>query len=233
MNHTRTTARTVGVLFLAAMVGSLVGGVVFVEPYLAAPDYLMAVSENQTRVIVGVFLELINGLAVLGIGVLMFSILRAYDERTALGYLGLRIVESVFCCVIVISPLSLTTLSQAYVRAGASDASYYQAAGALSIAQRASVAGLLIPVFLGLGALVFYRALYQFRLVPRFISIWGFVGAVLILAMNVLLTFGVDIGDVGLALALPIILNEIFLGIWLIARGFSPSAIASYKPAVS
>jgi hypothetical protein len=233
MNYSRTTARTVGVLFLAAMVGSLVGGVVFVEPYLAAPDYLMAVSENQTRVIVGVFLELINGLAVLGIGVLMFSILRAYDERTALGYLGLRIVESVFCCVIVISPLSLTTLSQAYVRAGASDASYYQAAGALSIAQRASVAGLLIPVFLGLGALVFYRALYQFRLVPRFISIWGFVGAVLILAMNVLLTFGVDIGDVGLALALPIILNEIFLGIWLIARGFSPSAIASYKPAVS
>ena len=233
MNYSRTTARTVGVLFLAAMVGSLVGGVVFVEPYLAAPDYLMAVSENQTRVIVGVFLELINGLAVLGIGVLMFSILRAYDERTALGYLGVRIVESVFCCVIVISPLSLTTLSQAYVRAGASDASYYQAAGALSIAQRASVAGLLIPVFLGLGALVFYRALYQFRLVPRFISIWGFVGAVLILAMNVLLTFGVDIGDVGLALALPIILNEIFLGIWLIARGFSPSAIASYKPAVS
>jgi hypothetical protein len=233
MNYSRTTARTVGVLFLAAMVGSLVGGVVFVEPYLAAPDYLMAVSENQTRVIVGVFLELINGLAVLGIGVLMFSILRAYDERTALGYLGLRIVESVFCCVIVISPLSLTTLSQAYVRAGASDASYYQAAGALSIAQRASVAGLLIPVFLGLGALLFYRALYQFRLVPRFISIWGFVGAVLILAMNVLLTFGVDIGDVGLALALPIILNEIFLGIWLIARGFSPSAIASYKPAVS
>ena len=233
MNYSRTTARTVGVLFLAAMVGSLVGGVVFVEPYLAAPDYLMAVSENQTRVIVGVFLELINGLAVLGIGVLMFSILRAYDERTALGYLGLRIVESVFCCVIVISPLSLTTLSQAYVRAGASDASYYQAAGALSIAGRASVAGLLIPVFLGLGALVFYRALYQFRLVPRFISIWGFVGAVLILAMNVLLTFGVDIGDVGLALALPIILNEIFLGIWLIARGFSPSAIASYKPAVS
>ena len=221
MNYSRTTARTVGVLFLAAMVGSLVGGVVFVEPYLAAPDYLMAVSENQTRVIVGVFLGLINGLAVLGIGVLMFSILRAYDERTALGYLGLRIVESVFCCVIVISPLSLTTLSQAYVRAGASDASYYQAAGALSIAQRASVAGLLIPVFLGLGALVFYRALYQFRLVPRFISIWGFVGAVLILAMNVLLTFGVDIGDVGLALALPIILNEIVLGIWLIVKGFN------------
>jgi hypothetical protein len=129
--------------------------------------------------------------------------------------------------VIVISPLSLTRLSQAYVQAGAADAAYYQAAGALSIAERASVAGLLIPVFLGLGALLFYRALYQFKLLPRFVSIWGFVGAALILALNVLLTFGVEVGNLGLALALPIILNEVFLGIWLIAKGFNPSAAAS------
>jgi hypothetical protein len=159
--------------------------------------------------------------------VFMFPILRQHNEHTALGYLGLRIVESVFCCVIVISPLSLITLSQEYIEAGASNASYYQAAGALSIAERASVAGLLIPVFLGLGALLFYRALYQFRLLPRFISIWGLVGAALILALNVLLTFGVEVGNIGMVLALPIISNEIFIGIWLIAKGFNPSANAS------
>jgi hypothetical protein len=227
MNTSRTTAKLVGILFLTAMVGSLVGGVVFVEPFLTAPDYLTAVSENETQVIIGVFLELINGIAVLGIGVLMFPILRQHDEHTALGYLGLRIVESVFCCMIVISPLSLTRLSQEYIEAGASNASYYQAAGALSIAGRASVAGLLIPVFLGLGALLFYRALYRFRLLPRFVSIWGLVGAALILALNVLLTFGVEVGSIGLVLALPIISNEIFLGIWLIAKGFNPSANAS------
>ena len=225
--NTNKTARIVGALFLTAMVGSLVGGIVFVEPFLTAPDYLIAISENETRVIIGVFLELINGIAVLGIGVLMFPILKQHDEHTALGYLGLRIIEAVFCCVIVISPLSLITLSQEYVKAGALDASYYQAAGALSIAERASVAGLLIPVFLGLGALLFYRALYQFKLLPRVISIWGLVGAALILALNVLLTFGVEVGSIGLVLALPIISNEVFLGIWLIAKGFNPSAIAS------
>ena len=225
--NTNKTARIVGALFLTAMVGSLVGGIVFVEPFLTAPDYLIAISENEARVIIGVFLELINGIAVLGIGVLMFPILKQHDEHTALGYLGFRIIEAVFCCVIVISPLSLITLSQEYVKAGALDASYYQAAGALSIAERASVAGLLIPVFLGLGALLFYRALYQFKLLPRFISIWGLVGAALILALNVLLTFGVEVGSIGMVLALPIISNEIFLGIWLIAKGFNPSAIAS------
>jgi Domain of unknown function (DUF4386) len=223
----RITARIVGTLFLAAMVGSLVGGVAFVEPFLTAPDYLTAVSENETRVIIGVFLELINGIAVLGIGVFMFPILRQRDERIALGYLGLRIVESIFCCVIVISPLSLITLSQAYVQAGAANAAYYQAAGALSIAEREGVAGLLIPVFSGLGSLLFYRALYRFRFLPRFISVWGFVGAALILVLNLLLAFGVQVGSAGMALALPIISNEILLGIWLIAKGFDPSATAS------
>ena len=223
----RTTARMVGILFLTAMVGSLVGGVAFIEPFLTAPDVLIAVSENETRVIIGVLLELVNGIAVLGIGVLMFPILRRHNEYTALGYLGLRIVESVFCCAIVLGPLSLITLSQVYVQSGALDAAYYRAAGALSIAEREGVAGLLIPVFFGLGSLLFYRALYRFRLLPRFISVWGFVGAALILALNVLLTFGVQVGSIGMALALPIISNEILLGIWLVAKGFDPSAIAT------
>lgn len=227
MNSNKRTARIVGVLFLTAMVASLVGGGL-VESVLSAPDYLTAIPENETQVIMGVFLELINAIAVLGIGVLMFPILRLHNEVMALGYLGFRIVESVFCCVIVISPLSLMTLSQEYSKAGASDASYFQTVGTLSIAERASVAGLLIPVALGLGALLFYSLLYQSRLLPRFISVWGLIGVVLILALNLLSTSGLEVGiSVGLVLALPIILNEVFLGVWLIVKGFSPSAIAS------
>jgi hypothetical protein len=227
MNSNKRTARIVGVLFLTAMVASLVGGGL-VESVLSAPDFLTAIPENETQVIMGVFLELINAIAVLGIGVLMFPILRLHNEVMALGYLGFRIVESVFCCVIVISPLSLMTLSQEYSKAGASDASYFQTVGTLSIAERAGVAGLLIPVALGLGALLFYSLLYQSRLLPRFISVWGLIGVVLILALNLLSTSGLEVGiSVGLVLALPIILNEVFLGVWLIVKGFSPSAIAS------
>jgi len=226
MNTSRKTALIVGVLFLTAMVASLLGGGL-VESILSAPDYLMAVSENETQVIIGVLLELINGIAVLGIGVLMFPILKKHNEALALGYLGFRIIESVFCSVIVISPLSLITLSQEYSKAGASDASYFQTVGTLSIAERASVVGLLIPVFFSLGALLFYYLLYQSKLLPRFISVWGLIGVALILALNLLSTLGLEVGiSIGLILALPIILNEIFLGIWLIVKGFSPSAMA-------
>jgi hypothetical protein len=68
--------------------------------------------------------------------------------------------------------------------------------------------------------------LYQSKFVPRFISVWGFIGAVLILTLNLLSTAGVEIGSIGMILALPIITNEIFLGIWLLAKGFSSTALA-------
>jgi hypothetical protein len=230
----RKIAIIVGVLFLTAMVTSLLGGGLL-DSILSASDYLIAVSENETQLIIGVLLELINAIAVVGIGVLMFPILKQHNETIALGYLGFRIIESVFCSVIVISPLSLMALSQEYLKAGASDApptgpmGYFQTLGAISIAERASVVGLLIPVFFSLGALLFYYLLYQSKLIPRFISVWGLIGVALILTLNLLSTSNlleVDIST-GLIFALPIMTNEIFLAIWLIVKGFNPSAIAS------
>ncbi len=222
MNTNRKTAIIVGVLFLTAMVTSILGGGLL-ESILNAPDYLKNISTNTTPVLIGIFLELINGIAVVGIAVMLFPILKQYNESISLGYVGFRIIESVFCIVSAIIPLLLITLSQEYLKAGASDASYFQILGTLSIATRAHMAGLLIPVFFSLGALLFYYLLYQSRLIPRFISVWGLIGVALVLTLNLL-----EIGIItGMILALPIILNEIFLGIWLIAKGFNPSAIAS------
>jgi O-antigen/teichoic acid export membrane protein len=90
------------------------------------------------------------------------------------------------------------------------------------MAQRQSIVGLLIPVFFSLGALLLYSSTYQSRRLPRFISIWGLVGVVLVLALNLVLLFLELDTAVAMILALPIILNEVFLGIWLIVVGFNP-----------
>jgi hypothetical protein len=227
VNSSKKTARVVGALFLTAMVTSLLGGGLL-ESILTAPDYLVSVSANTTQVMTGMSLELINGIAVVGIAVMLFRILKQHNESIALGYVGFRIIESVFCVVSATIPLSLITLSQEYLKAGASDASYFQTLGTLLIALRADMAGLLIPVFFSSGALLFYYLLYQSKLIPRFISVWGFIGAVLVLTLNLLGTFGISTGMIlALLFALPIILNEIFLGIWLIGKGFNPTAMAS------
>jgi hypothetical protein len=215
MSTNKKTDATVGALFLIAMVASLVGGGV-VESVISAPEPFAAVSENETLLVVGVLLELVNAIAVIGIGVLMFTILKRHNEVRAVGYLSLRIVEAVFCSLIVVSPLSLIRLGQ----------NQPQASAALSIAERASISGLLVPVFFSLGALLLYFSLYQSKLLPRFIPIWGLVAATLILTLNLLSTFGLELGmGISMIFALPIILNEIFMGIWLIVKGFNPSDV--------
>ena len=89
--------------------------------------------------------------------------------------------------------------------------------GDMSIAVRASVANLLVPIFFSLGGLLLYYLLYRSRLLPRFISVWGFVAAVLILLNNLLLTFNAQLSiGISLIFVLPIIVNEVLMGIWLI-----------------
>jgi hypothetical protein len=126
-----------------------------------------------------------------------------------------------------ISPLPLIDLSQAYIQAGAPDPSYFQTAGAFALAERAWASQMLL-VFFALSALVLYTILYQSRLLPRFIPIWGFIAVASVVAGNVI---GMPDFAEGFhftqLLVLPIILNELFLAIWLIAKGFKPSAIAS------
>jgi hypothetical protein len=89
----------------------------------------------------------------------------------------------------------------------------------------------LVMIVVSLGALMFYYLLYQSSLIPRFISIWGLIGAPLSLAGGLIAIFGYRAGasmpTSTMILGLPIMLNEILLGILLIVKGFNPSAIAS------
>jgi hypothetical protein len=220
MNPYRKNAIIVGILFLIAMVSSLLGGGIL-ESILNAPNYLSNISADKIQVIIGVSLELVNGIAVMCIAVMLFSILKQHNESLALGYVGFRIIESILCIISAITPLLLIMLSQEYLKTETSDDSYLQSSGILLKTLRSDLAEILIPLFFSLGALLFYYLLYKSKLIPRFISVWGFIGAIFIFAL-IFLEAGLVLN---LILVLPIILNEIFLGIWLIVKGFNPSAI--------
>jgi hypothetical protein len=225
VNAYKRSGRIVGALFLIAMATSLVGGV-WLESLLAAPDYLTVISAQKTQVLLGVLLELINCLAVVGIAAVLFPLMKEQSEALAAGYLGTRVVEAVILSMAVISPLLLVTLSQEYLAAGVADVAYFQTAGTLVMAAREHLASLLTPIFFSLGALLLYYFLYRSRLVPRFIPVWGFIGVVSLLTWNMLEAFGMSI-SAGMVFALPMILNEILLGIWLIVKGFNAHGFSS------
>jgi len=89
-----------------------------------------------------------------------------------------------------------------------------------------NVAGLLA---FGLGALMYYYIFYQTRLVPRWLSGWGLIGIILIIVISMLVMFRViaPMSTTQIVLAVPIGLQEMVLAVWLIVKGFNPSAIAS------
>jgi hypothetical protein len=81
-------------------------------------------------------------------------------------------------------------------------------------------------VFFIVGAVILYSMLYKSKLVPRFISIWGLIAVAALTAANLIgvpdLTQGFNPGQL---LYFPIMTSELLLAIWLIARGFSSSAL--------
>jgi len=79
-----------------------------------------------------------------------------------------------------------------------------------------------------IGAAMLYYLLFQSRLVPRWLSLWGLVAAPLFLIASLSLLWT---GDPNATLAnilfVPLALQEMVLAVWLIAKGFSAAALAS------
>ena len=103
----------------------------------------------------------------------------------------------------------------------ARDASYFQTSGAFLHAVK-DWASVVENFPYGLGALILYFVLYQSELVPQWLSVWGLIGATLLIAMGLLRLFGYSV----IYLAIPLILNELVLAVWLIVIGFNSSTIA-------
>ena len=232
MNTSRKTAILVGALFI---VGTLAGilSVVVTTPIFEASDLLAKVAANENQMVLGALLVLVMGFALAVVPVLMYPIAKRHNETLALGYVVFRGgLETVTYLGWAISSLLLVPLSQAYVRAEASDASYFQTLGALFL-KAGEISGTLTAIVFPLGALMFYYLLYQSELIPRWISVWGVIGVTLHLVGTGL--FGMfGLTDLPMILqlvaVLPILVQEIVMAVWLIAKGFNPAAVASHFP---
>ena len=226
MKRYRTNATVVGMLFI---IGTATGvlSVVFTHPIVTAPDYLAQVSAHQNQVVLGALCVVGMGFALAFVPVAAYPVFRRHSETQALGYVIFRGgLETMTYLLTTTSILLLLPVGREFVAAGAPAASYFQTLGAVLRA----LSGLPLTVFVfGLGALILYRLLYQSRLVPRWISIWGFVAILLHLGTGLLIVFGWAGEDSQLVslMNLPIFLQEMVMAVWLIIKGFDPTALAA------
>jgi hypothetical protein len=224
MDLYRKTAIIVGVLFIVATVTAILT-IVFLGSTLETPLNFDTIAANEFQVVMAVIFWIILAVAVTGIGFMMYPILKKYHEGLALGYVGLRLIESICIIISSITLLSLLTLSHEYV-AGTLDAANYQPLGSLLITLQDWSFEIGTLIFLGLGGLLLYYPLYELKLVPRVLTIWGLIGAACVIVYGLLGLFGLTADSITLnLLAAPIAIQEMVFAVWLIVRGFDTSLL--------
>lgn len=224
----RTTARVVGWLFIVATLAGI-AALALVQPVLDASDYLSKASANENQVATGVLLELVMGTAVVAIAVVIYPVLRRFSQRLALGFVAARTVEAVIYLIDAIAVLTLLTVSGDFVDAGTPQSSPFQPLGAALLAVRDWGGNVVLDVTaFSISALILNFALYRARLVPRWLSVWGLIGAVPYLGAGVMVVYGLEPGSATQSLLdVPLGVQEMALALWLIIKGFDASAFMS------
>jgi hypothetical protein len=196
MKSTKKIAIIIGLLFLVSTLTFMIGSNLI-------QSFQIDATRNKSPLILGVILEIICGVAVAGIGVLMFPMLKLFNKRLALGYVVFRVIE---CTIIIVGGIHLLSLLKLMWK--------YE---------------MIIFVFTALGGLMFSYLLFQSKLIPRYFSGLGIIGYAMLLLGVVLDMFNIfNINDgAGMLIYLPGGLFELFLPIWLFIKGFNPSVIAA------
>lgn len=222
INTYRTTAIVVGVVYLAGFVVGI-GGEMLFQSILGAPDYLATLSANSMTVAIGALLWLLTVAGDAAHGVLLFPLLKQHHERIAVGYLAARIMDALFIAMMVIFILLQIPLGNAYLNAAAADVATLETLSAL-FTHGQHFAYQIGMSTLGVAGLLLCYTLYKATLVPRWLAVWGLVGYAIILVGMVSKIMG---SGLGLASSLPGGLWEVFMGVWLIVKGFNASAFAA------
>ncbi|SBV26124.1 protein of unknown function [Micromonospora krabiensis] len=219
MDSTRRTALVAGGFYVLTFVS--IPTVALYGPVHDA-DYILGTT-SETPVVIGGVLEVIVALACIGTAVALYPVLKRHGETRALGFVSARILEAAGIFVGVASLLTLVTLRRADAGADA------LVTGQTLVAFYDSIFLLSQGFLPAVNALLLGSLLYQARLVPRLLPVLGLVGAPLLVVSDLGTLFGLwdRLSPVAAVAALPIAVWEFSLGVYLIVRGFRPTALTA------
>src|SRR5215210_7107116 len=229
MSSTRKIALVTGVFFMITIIPAPIAAFILYAPVLNDPDYIVGAGAD-TSVLWGAFLEVLIAIAIIGTAVTLFPIVKRANEGFALGYVAARVVESTIIVVGIISLLSAVSLRQDLAGAAGADAASLLAVGKSLVAIHDWTFLLGPGLMPGVNGVLLGYLMYTSRLVPRPLALLGLVVAgPLLFASGIAVLLGViEAGSLWQGIAsIPVAAFEVTLGIWLIVKGFNPSALAS------
>jgi hypothetical protein len=226
---TRKTAAIVGLLFLTQTVAFIIAEQL-IGAVLKRPNYLTGISGDANALALGGLLAGVSGVAVVGISVLLFPLLKRTSEPLALGYVCERVIELVLQVLFfMVAPLLMIAIGSG-LRDGTVDASSSQSLGSV-LKGLHDVAIVVLYLVTSVGGTILAVLLLRSHLVPRPLALLALIGYPMLFAGCVLDMFGAT--DVtqgsGLLAVAPGGLFELILPIWLLAKGFSHPVMAEEK----
>jgi len=218
MTQDRRAATLIGVLYIIGTAAGVASALIM-PSFAAGTDALAQIAAHRTATIAGALLVLTMGFALSALPAVFYPIGRRYSETLAMGYVIFRgAFEGIIYLLGVLVWLVLLAMT-------AAPSTMAPMSTVLQTAQR-TMWEQLIPLPFAIGALMFCWLLFRTRLVPRWVSVWGLVGAALYLVPPLarMMGFNLDI------LMAPLALQEMVLAVWLIVKGFNPAIIAQGAP---
>jgi hypothetical protein len=228
VNPSRKTALITGVLFLITYATSIAALFLYL-PVVTDSKYILG-SGNDTGLLLGAFLELLLIIANIGTAVALFPVLKRQSEGLALGFVAARVVESTFIAAGILALLTVVTMKEDAADADATSLGMVGNA-LVSLHQWTFLLGPGFTVGIGNGLALGYL-MYRSGLVPRRMALLGLIGGPALLVSGTAVLFGVieQGGAWQLLSTVPEFFWELFLGLWLIFKGFNRSPLTSRAP---
>lgn len=226
MDSYRKNSIAVGIFFIVCSAASILSAIPLAST-LDSATYLEKLAGQDGQVVITAVLEFIWAATAAGIAIGLYPVLRKHGRALALGSVIGRTAEGVLVLGGTVCLVVLFALSQQPAALGAAAGSAPVVLGDALLAARDWIHGFVMLLPWLLGAFLYYWVLFKARLVPRWLSGWGLVGILLSLAATLYAGVTQEFGFAGLNTGLnaPIGLQEIVLGVWLIARGFNSQAV--------
>ncbi len=233
MNTYRKNAVWTGVLYFMGTVfgilGAVIGGEVLTSIVsgkpLAGVDILSLAAANSSRLTGGAFLTFMMGISLVAMTVFLYPVIRKASKELAMGMILFRgALEGIFYCVTTLNILTLVAVGNEYIATGADSAALQSIGNVLYQFEnlKAPVGSIIFLI----GAACIYLTFYRTQLIPRWISVWGFIAVVTSMASALLNFFHLDPG-IGFYLEMVMFPQELVMAVWLIVKGFNSSALRS------
>lgn len=215
--------RLAGLLILAGMAA----GIFSVAPAIDAANYLTEAAKHPDEAILAAVFQFVMSLAYIGVAILLYPNIKRFGSSLSIGFLSFRIIAVSLSIIGTTLLLSVLALSQEYSQNPLQDRQSLEVWGNVLKTSRDYINHVFMVLVLCAGNFILYVLFFKSKLIPQWLSVWGMTGAFLSVTASMLVLFRkVDIITYEyLALNVPTAVQELVLGVWLIAKGVDKRVI--------